>query len=71
MVFLWTSRGKGYNVSSTGDRRFSALYAILSDGRCIEAHYQCDVKGYDPGGMGLEEGEREASVTAYDPRGAL
>lgn len=40
----------GYEVSSHGDRRFSALEARLSDGRTVEMHYQCDVKGYDPGG---------------------
>lgn len=41
---------KGYEVSSIGDRRFSPLYARLSDGRTIEEHYQCDVKGFNPGG---------------------
>lgn len=36
----------GYEVSSVGDRRFSALYARLADGRTIEQAYQLDVKGY-------------------------
>lgn len=36
----------GYEVSSVGDRRFSALFARLSDGRTIEEAYQLDVKGY-------------------------
>ena len=36
----------GYEVSSQGDRRFSALYARLRDGRTIEQAYQLDVKGY-------------------------
>jgi hypothetical protein len=36
----------GYEVSSRGDRRFSALYARLRDGRTIEQAYQLDVKGY-------------------------
>lgn len=35
-----------YEVSSAGDRRFSALYARLPDGRTIEEAYQLDVKGY-------------------------
>ena len=48
-VFTW-SRDVGYEVSSKGDKRFSAFNAILEDGRTIECHYQCDVKGYDPGG---------------------
>ena len=43
------SRYGGYEVSSRGDSRFSALNATLPDGRTIEAHYQCDVKGYAPG----------------------
>jgi len=38
---------QGYEVSTQGDRRFSALNAKLSDGRTIEEHYQVDVKGYD------------------------
>jgi hypothetical protein len=29
-----------YEVSSRGDKRFSALYAKLSDGRTIEQAYQ-------------------------------
>jgi DNA polymerase bacteriophage-type len=37
---------EGYEVSSAGDRRFSALYARLPDGRTIEEAYQLDVKGY-------------------------
>lgn len=36
----------GYEVSSRGDTRFSALYAKLADGRSIEEAYQLDVKGY-------------------------
>ncbi len=36
----------GYEVSSAGDRRFSALVARLADGRSIEEAYQLDVKGY-------------------------
>ena len=39
-------RGKGYEVSSQGDKRFSALHATLEDGRTIEEAYQLDVKGY-------------------------
>lgn len=36
----------GYEVSSQGDTRFSALFAKLQDGRTIEEAYQLDVKGY-------------------------
>lgn len=36
----------GYQCSSRGDKRFSALYAKLPDGRTIEEAYQIGVKGY-------------------------
>ncbi len=36
----------GYECSSQGDKRFSALFARLSDGRTLEEAYQLDVKGY-------------------------
>lgn len=36
----------GYELSSHGDKRFSALFARLKDGRTIEEAYQLDVKGY-------------------------
>lgn len=43
----WARYAKdGYEVSSQGDTRFSALFAKLSDGRTIEEAYQLDVKGY-------------------------
>ena len=45
MVFTW-SRSGGYEVSSKGDKRFSALFARMADGRTIEDWYQCTVKGY-------------------------
>ncbi|WP_199028440.1 KH domain-containing protein [Ralstonia sp. ASV6] len=37
---------EGYEISSAGDKRFSALNARLADGRTIEEAYQLDVKGY-------------------------
>mgnify|MGYP007077433135 CR=1 FL=1 len=43
--------------SSAGDKRFSAFYAKLEDGRSIEHHYQCDVKGCDPGGTKWQLGK--------------
>lgn len=43
--FTWNRYG-GYECSSVGDKRFSAFYARLADGRSIEEHYQVDVKGY-------------------------
>lgn len=50
MIYTWQRRG-GYEVSSKGDKRFSALNAVLPDGRTIEQVYQCDIKGYQPGGV--------------------
>ena len=40
------STSEFYEVSTRGDRRFSALVARLRDGRTIEEAYQLDVKGY-------------------------
>ena len=54
--FGWVRFG-GYECSSHGDRRFSAFFARLEDGRTIEQHYQCDVKGYDPGGTNWKLGK--------------
>lgn len=54
--FRWKKKG-GYEVSTMGDRRFSALNATLEDGRTIEMHYQCDVKGYDVGGTDWKMGK--------------
>lgn len=43
----WARYAKnGYELSSVGDQRFSALNAKLSDGRTIEEAYQLDIKGY-------------------------
>lgn len=46
-----------YEVSSIGDKRFSALYAIMPDGRTLEMWYQCDIKGYDLGGTNWKLGK--------------
>ena len=47
MSYCWARFSPvGYECSSAGDRRFSALCATLTDGRTIEEAYQLDVKGY-------------------------
>ncbi len=47
MTYRWARFDPhGYECSTAGDRRFSALCARLSDGRTIEEAYQLDVKGY-------------------------
>lgn len=52
----WARRG-GYECSSKGDTRFSAFRAVMPDGRSIEQHYQCDVKGYQPNGTNWKLGK--------------
>ena len=56
------SRHSGYEVSTIGDKRFSAFNAILPDGRSIEQHYQCDVKGYDVGGTDWRKGKGKQAL---------
>ena len=56
------ARFGGYECSSRGDKRFSALYARLPDGRTIEEHYQCDVKGYQPGGTNWRLGKGKPPI---------
>lgn len=47
VTYTWSRYSEnGYEVSSQGDKRFSALNAKLKDGRTIEEAYQLDVKGY-------------------------
>ena len=55
-MYAWKRYG-GYEVSSHGDKRFSAFNAIMPDGRSIECHYQCDIKGYDIGGRNWRLGK--------------
>lgn len=55
-MYTWKRYG-GYEVSTHGDKRFSAFNAIMPDGRSIECHYQCDIKGYDIGGRNWKLGK--------------
>jgi hypothetical protein len=79
MSITWARRGGiGYEVSSLGDKRFSALYARLADGRSIEEWYQCEerspngypLKGYDPGGTNWRRGKgkppKDSGVSRHD-----
>lgn len=66
MKYTWERRhNNGYEVSSRGDKRFSALYAKMPDGRTIEQWYQCDIKGYDIGGTNWKEGKGKPSLIEY------
>lgn len=60
-VFTW-SRFNGYEVSTKGDKRFSAFTAIMPDGRTIEQHYQLDIKGYQPGGTDWRLGKGKPPI---------
>lgn len=45
--FKWVRKSPiSYEVSSKGDKRFSAFYAILPTGRSIEWEYQVNCKGF-------------------------
>lgn len=63
--YVWKRYG-GYEVSTKGDKRFSAFNAIMLDGRSLECHYQCDVKGYSPGGKNWRLGKGKPSLIEYD-----
>lgn len=60
----------GYECSTKGDKRFSALCALMPDGRTIEMHYQCDVKGYNPGGTDWRYGKGKSGIDCFS-RGKL
>lgn len=57
----------GYEISSKGDHRFSALYARMPDGRTIEEWYQCDIKGYDLGGKNWRLGKGKPPLVPFSP----
>ena len=67
MAFTW-SRCGGYEVSTKGDKRFSALVAKMPDGRTIEQWYQCDVKGHDIGGTNWKLGKGKPPAYDLDPK---
>ena len=63
--FIWSRYG-GYECSTRGDRRFSAFTALLHDGRTIEQHYQCDIKGYQSGGRNWRLGKGKPPIRQTD-----
>lgn len=64
-MIKWTRYG-GYEISSKGDRRFSAFYARLKDGRTIEEAYQLDVKGYRQFGNNVMLGKGKPPLKAFE-----
>lgn len=66
-VFTYARRAtNGYECSSAGDFRFSALFAHLRDGRTIEEAYQLDVKGYRVRGNSWRLGKGKPSLRDCD-----
>jgi hypothetical protein len=62
-IYKWARYSQNsYEVSSQGDKRFSALYATLKDGRTIEEAYQLDVKGYRSKGNDWRLGKGKAPL---------
>lgn len=66
VVWTWQRLG-GYEVTTKGDARFSALHAKMPDGRTIEQWYQCDVKAYDIGGTDWVKGKGKPPMLPYLP----
>jgi len=60
-MYKWQRYG-GYEVSSKGDKRFSAFYARLADGRTVEEAYQLDIKGYRKFGNNAMVGKGKAPL---------
>jgi hypothetical protein len=64
-MYKWSRYStNGYEVSSHGDKRFSAFFAYLKDGRNIETAYQLDVKGYRALGDDWELGKGNPPLRA-------
>lgn len=66
MITYARFNARGYECSTKGDSRYSAFNAMLSDGRTIEMHYQCDIKGYDFGGTKWKLGKGKPSLIVYE-----
>lgn len=68
LIWTWDNRDpKAYEVTTKGDKRFSPLVACMPDGRTIEAWYQCDVKGFNPGGTDWKVGKGLPPAIPYLP----
>lgn len=66
-AITWGTSG-GYEVSSQGDKRFSALFAKMPDGRTIEQWYQCDIKCYEIGGTNWKLGKGKPPLVPFPKR---
>jgi hypothetical protein len=63
----FAKKDEGYELSSHGDRRFSALFCRLRDGRTIEQAYQLDVKGYRLEGDDWRLGKGKPAINGKNP----
>lgn len=63
----FAKKDEGYELSSQGDRRFSALFSCLKDGRTIEQAYQLDVKGYRVEGNDWRLGKGKLAINGKNP----
>lgn len=67
-MYTWSRYKKGqndYECSSVGDKRLSALFAKLKDGRIIEDIYQLDIKGNGQATTGFSKsccGKRQSKM---------
>ena len=64
-MYKWSRKAFGYECSTKGDSRFSALNAKMPDGRTIEMWYQCDIKGYCIGGTDWTLGKGKPPIFPY------
>ena len=64
-MFTWQRRG-GYEVSTKGDKRFSAFNAIMPDGRSIEVIYQTQIKGYSTWRAGKGKPPLDPTVNLWE-----
>lgn len=55
----------GYEVSSKGDKRFSALHARLNNGKTIEEIYQLYIKGYRSVTESFMEGKGKPAIVPF------
>lgn len=61
-MFKWGKYSRGYEVSANGDDRFTDHNALLPGGRTILEVFNCDVKGYAPGGTNWQLGHNKPAL---------
>jgi len=67
LPYAWAYKSKnGYEVTTAGDKRFSAFCARLRDSRIIEDAYQLDVKGYRQFGNNWRLGKGKPPLVIRD-----